>query len=62
MYNFLVYILVMIVVIWAMEGLNINGIFKKNREYQAKVFYIVLVFSLTYLSANFIIDFLTVFK
>ena len=52
----------MIVVIWAMEGLNINGIFKKNREYQAKVFYIVLVFSLTYLSANFIIDFLTVFK
>ena len=62
MYNFLVYILVMVVVIWAMEGLNINGIFKKNREYQAKVFYMIMVFSLTYLTANFIIDFLTVFK
>ena len=62
MYNLLIYVLVMIVVIWAMEGLNINGIFKKNREYQAKVFYMILVFSLTYLTANFIISFLTVFK
>ena len=52
----------MVVVIWAMEGLNINGIFKKNRETQAKVFYMIIVFSLTYLTANFIISFLTVFK
>ena len=52
----------MIVVIWAMEGININGIFKKNKEYQARIFYIILVFSLTYLVANFIISFLTVFK
>ena len=62
MYNFLIYIIVMIIVIWAMEGLNINGIFKKNRVYQAKVFYIILVFSLTYLTANFIIGFLTSLK
>lgn len=62
MYNLLIYIMVMGVVIWAMEGLNINGIFKKNREYQAKVFYIIVVFSLTYMTANFIISFLTVFK
>ena len=62
MYNLLIYIMVMIVVIWAMEGLNINGMFKKNREYQAKAFYIIIVFSLTYLTANFIISFLTVFK
>ena len=62
MYNLIVYLLVLFVVIWAMEGLNINGIFKKNREYQAKVFYIILVFSLTYLTANFIISFLTVLK
>ena len=62
MYNFLIYIIVMIIVIWAMEGLNINGIFKKNRIYQAKVFYIILVFSLTYLTSNFIISFLTSLK
>ena len=62
MYNLLIYVIVLIIVIWAMEGLNINGIFKKNREYQAKVFYMIMVFSLTYLTANFIISFLTVFK
>ena len=62
MYNFLVYFLVLILVIWAMEGININSIFKKNRVYQAKVFYIILVFSLTYLTANFIIGFLTSLK
>ena len=59
MYNFLIYIIVMIIVIWAMEGININSIFKKNHIYQAKVFYIILVFSLTYMTASFIINFLT---
>lgn len=62
MYNFLIYLIVLGIVIWAMEGLNINGIFKKNRIYQAKVFYIILVFSLTYLTSNFIISFLTSLK
>lgn len=62
MYNFLIYLIVMVIVIWAMEGLNINGIFKKNRVYQARVFYIILVFSLTYLTSNFIIGFLTSLK
>ena len=62
MYNLIIYLMVMAVVIWSMEGLNINGLFKKNRVYQARVFYIIIVFSLTYLVANFIISFLTVFK
>lgn len=62
MYNLVVYLIVLFVVIWAMEGININGIFKKNRESQAKVFYMILVFSMTYLVANFIISFLTVLK
>ena len=62
MYNFLIYLIVLGIVIWDMEGLNINGIFKKNRIYQAKVFYIILVFSLTYVTSNFIISFLTSIK
>lgn len=62
MYNFLIYLIVMVIVIWAMEGLNINGIFKKNKVYQARVFYIILVFSLTYMTSNFIIGFLTSLK
>ena len=62
MYNFLIYLIVLAIVIWAMEAININGIFKKNRLYQAKAFYIIVVFSLTYLTANFIIGFLTSLK
>lgn len=62
MYNFLIYLIVLAIVIWSMEGLNINGIFKKNRIYQARVFYILIVLSITYMSSSFIISFLTSLK
>lgn len=62
MYNFLIYLIVLAIVIWAMEGVNISSIFKKNRLYQAKVFYIIIVFSLSYLTSSFIINFLTSLK
>lgn len=41
-----------------MDGLNINSIFKKNKIVQARVFYIILVFIITYLLANFLYDFI----
>ena len=62
MYNLLLYSIVLVIVIWAMEGVNINTIFKKNRMYQASVMYILIVLSLTYLSSNFILDFLNSLK
>lgn len=62
MYNFLLYLLVLAVVIWAMEGVNINTIFKKNRTYQARVFYIIIIFSLTSMTTNFILAFLNSLK
>ena len=62
MYNLLLYVLILITVIWAMDGVNINHIFKKNRIYQARVFYIMIIFSLTYLVTNFILDFINCLK
>lgn len=62
MYNFLLYIIVFIIVIWTMDGLNLNSIFKKNKVEQAKVFYIMLSLSLTYLVSSFIISFLNSLK
>lgn len=62
MYNFVIYLIVMAIVIWTLDSINMNSIFKKNKEYQAKVFYIILVFSLTYLTSNFIISFLSGLK
>lgn len=62
MYNFLLYLLVLIIVIWAMDGVNINAIFKKKRVYQAKVFYIIIIFSLASMTTNFILSFLNSLK
>ena len=52
--KFLLYVVNTILVIWAMDSININGIFKKNRILQARVFYFLLGLSLIYLVTNFI--------
>ena len=44
--KFLVYIFSTIIVIWSMDSVNINKIFKKNKIYQAKLFYFLLGISL----------------
>ena len=54
--KFLLYVVNTILVIWAMDSININGIFKKNRILQARVFYFLLGLSLIYLVTNFIWD------
>ena len=46
-----------LVVVWTMDGLNINFIFKKNRVAQARVFYLLVTLSLSYLVTNFVYDF-----
>ena len=57
--KFFLYILVTIVVIWTMDSVNINQIFKKNKILQARVFYFFLAISLIYLVTNFIVDFIS---
>lgn len=51
-----VYLIVSILVMWALESININAIFKKNRVIQANLFYFFLGISLIYLVTNFIMD------
>ena len=58
----LLYILVTMLVIWAMDSVNINKIFKKNKILQARIFYCLLGISLIYLVTNFLIDLFTVSK
>ena len=62
MSKFFLYIVVTILVIWSMESVNINQIFKKNRLYQARVFYFFLGISLIYLVTNFLLDLFTSIK
>lgn len=58
MVKFAVYILSAIIVVFAMDAVNINVIFKKNKIIQARVFYLVLIFIFTYLLASFLYDFI----
>ena len=56
MIKLIIYIFVIPLVIFAMDSININGIFKKNKIYQARLFYIIIVFGLSYLICNFLYD------
>lgn len=58
MLRFLLYIIILPLVIWVVDGININSIFKRNRIYQARVIYIIIIFALTYLTVNFMYDFI----
>ena len=62
MSKFILYIFVMPFIIWAMDGVNINQIFKKKRNYQARIIYMALIFGLSYLVVNFLNDFVGVIK
>lgn len=60
--KFFLYIVVTILVVWAMDSLNINGIFKKNKIFQARLLYFFLGVSLIYLVTNFLMDLFTIWK
>ena len=62
MVKFCLYIFSLVVVMYAIDGVNINAIFKKNQVIKARLFYFIIILCLTYLLANFMYDFTTVFK
>lgn len=54
------YIIVLPFMVWLLDSVQLNVLFKKNRVLQARLFYIVIVFILSYLLVNFIYDFIGV--
>ena len=64
MVKFILYLLIIPIIVWSMDSVNINGMFKKgdSNYYQARVIYMMIVVSLSYLVVNFINDFLGVFN
>lgn len=51
------YLVAIPIVIYALESININSIFKKGRVFQARLFYLMLTLSISYLIVNFCYDF-----
>lgn len=62
MNKFILYLFVLPLVIYAMDSVNFNSIFNKNKVFQARIFYILVMFSLSYLVCNFLYDFLNIIK
>lgn len=64
MVKLILYILVLPIVVFSMDSVNLNAIFKKNKDcyYRARVMYMLIVVSLSYLIVGFINDFLGVFN
>ncbi len=56
----IVYLIVTVLVIIGLDAININSIFKKNKIFQARLFYLLLITSLVYLVTNFIFDFTSI--
>lgn len=54
--KFFLYVAVTFLVIWAIDSVNINKIFKKDKILQARIFYFLLGISMIYLVTNFIFD------
>ena len=52
--KFFIYIFSSIIVIWSIDSININSIFKKNKNVQANVFYFVLALCLIELLTSFL--------
>ena len=62
-FKFILYFAVTIIVIWTMDTININTLFKKNvNPLQAKIFYFLLGISMIYHVTNFIFDLITSVK
>ena len=57
MTKFILYILITILSVWAMDGVNINFLFKKGQVVKARVVYFLILLSIIYLVTNFIYDF-----
>ena len=43
--------------IWSMEGLDLNRFFKQSRITQARIMYLMIAMSISFLVVNFLYDF-----
>lgn len=54
----ILYLLVAVITMYALDGVRLNEIFKKNRYIQSRIMYLLITLSISYLVVNFLYDFL----
>lgn len=53
----ILYVITVPLSIWALDSININGLFKVNKIFQSRLLYFMISFSLSFLFTNFLYDF-----
>ncbi len=53
----ILYIIMVPLTIWVLDGTQLNNIFKKNKIVQARILYVMISLALSYLVVNFMYDF-----
>lgn len=64
MVKLILYVIIIPIVVYSFDSVNINGIFKKGQSnyYQARIIYMFFIMGISYLVVNFVNDFLGVFN
>ncbi len=57
MIKVVIYILSVLVSMFAVSGINFNNVFKKNHIWEARIFIVIISLIMGYLLAEFIINF-----
>lgn len=62
MVKLLLYVVTIPLVVWAIDSINFNSLFKKGdiNQYRARIFYMMFVVGIAYLVVSFLYDFLGV--
>lgn len=62
MVKLLLYLITIPLVVWSVDSINFNSLFKKGEvnQYRARIFYMMFVMSISYLVVSFLNDFLGV--
>lgn len=53
----ILYIVTVIIAIWALDSVKIDNLFKTNKYYASRVLYLMISMALAYLVVNFLYDF-----
>lgn len=56
------YTIVLFLVIWVMDSVDLNRFFKKNKNLQARILYLMICIVITYMVVNFMWDFYSISK
>ena len=62
MYKAAVYIIAVLISVFALSGVNFNNFFKKEHIWEARIFIVIAALSLGYLLASFLMAFMEVTK